>query len=560
MDITLTKMREERLQKLFADCQQQVLGQIIGPFGLSTAMFKDVDRNGGNVTTLHNFSRDDSDHVASDSDRLLHAQSRKAYNLEVRNEYEVDTDEKASVAGGKTWETKRSERIALGQDEYTGRSVSADGKVEMHDGRVVVVELDHVVSISEVHNDPKMHLGLGKIVENRSTGASEVDVSRIREAINHNDNLALTNKPANASKYDHDLDEWSKRERKDGSTNAEKFGLNDELVDEKYRKAREHIQSTADNGLFKKQAAELLQTGGKQAALMGLRQSLGLLLTELVNGLFNEFKVLINAGVEAGKTLFEEIRERLQRVIASVVRKIPDAASQAIQGGVSGFMSNLITFLINNFLSTAKRFVTIIREGLLGLVKAFKMIIFPPKGMTSSEALQEGLKVLTAVVVTSVGFLLQESVATFLKTVPFLLPIADIVSGVLVGIMTGLLSAFLAYQLDNVFARYRYAYDEKLLDAIATDAKLTEKMAGDLVEASEASLSSIAKYTESIKSYERTGELLGAAGRASQAVVTSLAQAVESAKTQVAETKGMISYLDETNALLDNFFDKKATE
>jgi len=42
--------------------------------------------------------------------------------------------------------------------------------------------------------------------------------------------------------------------------------------------------------------------------------------------------------------------------------------------------------------------------------------------------------------------------------------------------------------------------------------------------------------------------------------VTSLAQAVESAKTQVAETKGMISYLDETNALLDNFFDKKATE
>ncbi|WP_329030725.1 hypothetical protein PCP11_31255 (plasmid) [Pseudomonas aeruginosa] len=54
-------------------------------------------------------------------------------------------------------------------------------------------------------------------------------------------------------------------------------------------------------------------------------------------------------------------------------------------------MSNLITFLINNFLSTAKRFVTIIREGLLGLVKAFKMIMFPPKGITSSEVLQEGL-------------------------------------------------------------------------------------------------------------------------------------------------------------------------
>ena len=42
-------------------------------------------------------------------------------------------------------------------------------------------------------------------------------------------------------------------------------------------------------------------------------------------------------------------------------------------------MSNLLTFLINNFLSTAKRFVTVIREGIIGLFRAFKMIFFPPK-------------------------------------------------------------------------------------------------------------------------------------------------------------------------------------
>lgn len=558
MEKTLTELREERLQKLFADCQQQVLGQIIGPFGLSMAMFE--DKNGGNVTTLRNFSRDDDAYVATESDKALHAHSKIEYDEDVRSLYEIDTQKKADTAGGKTWEKKRDEKIKQGVDEYTGAVVSSDGKVTLKSGEVVNAELDHVVSIGETHRTAKNHLALGKVVVDPATGERVVDTSRIREMVNHDDNLALTNKPANGSKKARDLKEWAGKERADGTTNAEEFGLDDKLVDEAYSKARAHVESTANNALLKKQATELLQTGGKQAALMGLRQSLGLLLTELVNGLFNEFKVLIKAGVEAGKTLFEEIKERLQRVIASMVKKIPAAASQAIQGGVSGFMSNLITFVINNFLSTAKRFVTIIREGLLGLVKAFKMIMFPPKGMTSSEALQEGLKVLTAVVVTSVGFLLQESVATFLKTLPFLIPVADAVSGVLIGIMTGLLSAFLAYQLDNVFARYRYAYDEKLLDAIATDAKLTEIMAGDLVEASETSLSSIAKYTESIKSYEKTGELLGAAGRASQAVVSSLAQAMESAKTQVAETKEMISYLDETNALLDDFFSKKATE
>ncbi|MGC3590375.1 hypothetical protein ACPTHL_29890 [Pseudomonas aeruginosa] len=555
MEKTLTELREERLQKLFADCQQQVLGQIIGPFGLSMAMFE--DKNGGNVTTLHNFSRDDDAYVATESDKALHAHSKIEYDEDVRSLYEIDTKKKADTTGGKTWEKKRDEKIKQGVDEYTGAVVSSDGKITLKSGEVVNAELDHVVSIGETHRSAKNHLALGKVVTDPATGEQVVDTSRIREMVNHDDNLALTNKPANGSKKAHDLKEWAGKERADGTTNAEEFGLDDRLVDEAYSKARAHVESTANNALLKKQTTELLQTGAKQAALMGLRQSLGLLLTELVNGLFNEFKVLIKAGVEAGKTLFEEIKERLQRVIASVVKKIPAAASQAFQGGVSGFMSNLITFLINNFLSTAKRFVTIIREGLLGLVKAFKMIMFPPKGMTSSEALQEGLKVLTAVVVTSVGFLLQESVATFLKTLPFLIPVADAVSGVLIGIMTGLLSAFLAYQLDNLFERYRYAYDEKLLDAIATDAKLSDRFASDMVSHAEASLAAIAMYAESIKSYQRTGEMFAAAGMASQATVFSLYHVVSSAEAQVEETKEMISYLDETEAMLDDFFNKR---
>ncbi|HBP0017721.1 TPA: hypothetical protein L5G44_003999 [Pseudomonas aeruginosa] len=555
MEKTLTELREERLQKLFADCQQQVLGQIIGPFGLSMAMFE--DKNGGNVTTLHNFSRDDDAYVATESDKALHAHSKIEYDEDVRSLYEIDTKKKADTTGGKTWEKKRDEKIKQGVDEYTGAVVSSDGKITLKSGEVVNAELDHVVSIGETHRSAKNHLALGKVVTDPATGEQVVDTSRIREMVNHDDNLALTNKPANGSKKAHDLKEWAGKERADGTTNAEEFGLDDRLVDEAYSKARAHVESTANNALLKKQTTELLQIGAKQAALMGLRQSLGLLLTELVNGLFNEFKVLIKAGVEAGKTLFEEIKERLQRVIASVVKKIPAAASQAFQGGVSGFMSNLITFLINNFLSTAKRFVTIIREGLLGLVKAFKMIMFPPKGMTSSEALQEGLKVLTAVVVTSVGFLLQESVATFLKTLPFLIPVADAVSGVLIGIMTGLLSAFLAYQLDNLFERYRYAYDEKLLDAIATDAKLSDRFASDMVSHAEASLAAIAMYAESIKSYQRTGETFAAAGMASQATVFSLYHVVSSAEAQVEETKEMISYLDETEAMLDDFFNKR---
>jgi hypothetical protein len=120
MEPTLTTMtREQRLQKLFDDCQQQVLSQVIGTFGLSTAMFKDVDRNGGNVTTLHNFAREDDDYVATDSDKKLHEHSRKKYDKQVRAEYEIKTQENADTAGGKTWNDKRDERIAQSRDEYT---------------------------------------------------------------------------------------------------------------------------------------------------------------------------------------------------------------------------------------------------------------------------------------------------------------------------------------------------------------------------------------------------------------------------------------------------------
>ncbi len=535
MERTLVEMREERLQKLFSDCQQQVISQIIGPFGLSVAMFE--DRNGGNVTTVHNFEREPdtgggSNSYVADKDQASYSKSREEYSANKKNlgSIPASTIEKVETA-------------SAGIDGYTNKELAPNtSKTD----RQYDADIDHVNSKKSIWKNKAAHLAF----------ESGNDLERMKEVVHSEENLVVTDKSVNRSKGADSLEEFAQTTN-DGVTNTDRFELDPESCATAQKRADQHLNSSINNDLLRKQGMELLQTGGKQAALMGLRQSLGLLLTELVNGLFNEFKVLNKAGIEAGKTLFEEIKERLQRVIASVVKKIPAAASQAFQGGVSGFMSNLITFLINNLLSTAKRFVTIIREGLLGLVKAFKMIMFPPKGMTSSEALQEGLKVLTAVVVTSVGFLLQGSVATFLKTLPFLIPVADVVSGVLIGIMTGLLSAFLAYQLDNLFERYRYAYDEKLLDAIAADAKLSEKLAIDMVSQAEASLAAIALYAESIKSYQRTGETLAAAGMASQATAFSLDHAVSSAEAQVEETKEMISYLDETEAMLDDFLNKR---
>lgn len=550
MHIKTTKeRREERLQKLFADCQQQVIGQIIGPFGLSTAMF--ADKNGGNVTTLHNFKRNDDAFLATNEDRHLHAHSREAYSGDVRKQYEIETGAKAAAADGKTWEQKRSAKIADGKDDYTGKPVTAEGTISMENG-VVGAELDHVVSIGEVHRDPRVHLGMGKVVTD-GDGKAGVDVGRIRAAVNADENLALTNQPLNGSKSDDDLQVWAAKIRKNGSTNAEKFEVDDALVKEKYEKAKQHIDDTANRALFEKQATELLQTGGKQALHMGLRQALGILLTELVNGVFNEFKLLIKHGVEQGKTLFEEIRARLAKVIAAVVKKVPDAIGQLFEGGVSGFMSNLLTFVLNSFFSTAKRFVTVIREGLIGLFRAFKMIFFPPKHMEADQALQEGLKILTTVLVTSIGLLLTETVSIFMATLPFLKPVADVIAPVLIGILTGLLSAFLAYQIDTLFDRYRHSLDEKFIDELMADAKRRDDFSNELVTLSEQSLSNIDNYTKSVSMYQSIGVSLGAAGRAASATEASLAQTIAETDAQIIRSLAMVDFINDSQVGIEDF-------
>ncbi|MEW3673844.1 hypothetical protein QOZ77_32040, partial [Pseudomonas aeruginosa] len=94
------------------------------------------------------------------------------------------------TTGGKTWEKNRDEKIKQGVDEYTGAVVSSDGKITLKSGEVVNAELDHVVSIGETHRSAKNHLALGKVVTDPATGEQVVDTSRIREMVNHDDNLA----------------------------------------------------------------------------------------------------------------------------------------------------------------------------------------------------------------------------------------------------------------------------------------------------------------------------------------------------------------------------------
>lgn len=551
--MTATELRQLRLDRLYQECRKQVFAQMIGPFGLNPMMFE--DRNGGNVTTLHNFERDDDSFVATQGDKALHAHSKAEYD---RSEYTLDTKAKAQAAGhgDSDWNSKREAHLDRGMDEYTGKTFqrAADGSTTQG-GVPVAMELDHVISISEFHGTAKNHLALGNVAI--VDGKPVMDTSAMAGVVNDEANLSLTNKSLNASKGGRPVDEWVDAKIAKAEATGKPLDFDPQAVQSSYERARDAINAKVDTALLKKQATELASTGLDQAKQMGIRQSLGVLLTELVNSLFVEFKALIRKGIKLSRELLDELRQRLMTVATNVAKKVPEAFTALFEGGISGFVSNLLTFLLNNVLSTGKRFVTAIREGLLGLFKAFKMIAFPPRHMSDEAALQAGLKILSTVVMTTLGILIGEGVASFLATIPVLAPVAGVVAPVLVGILTGLLAALMAYQIDAVFELRRHDAQGQSIEAMLADAKGREQLADQLAEQTTLTLRSYELNLQSLQLYQAVGQHYDAAARDGAATLASLHEGNARASEHVARSDQGLLRLQEGHDVLDNFLNRQ---
>ena len=67
----------------------------------------------------------------------------------------------------------------------------------------------------------------------------EVEVGAIKKIVNDDNNLALTNKPLNASKWSHDLKEWEDKPKSggNGESNADYFDVDTERSEAKDRKS-----------------------------------------------------------------------------------------------------------------------------------------------------------------------------------------------------------------------------------------------------------------------------------------------------------------------------------
>ena len=466
-EIDMRSYSEQRIDQLIDECTKTALQQIIGPFGLSTAMFN--DRDGGAVDTIHNAKQG------------IMTDELKA-DYENRGEYDSDAAHDGSSAY-----SKRKKELNDQKNEGTLKNAYSNTVFDADD----VTALDHVMAAKEIHDD-------------RARVLAELDTA---DLANIEENLQMTGFSLNSAMGEKSMEKFiqyieeTKDERrtriaelegKETLTEKESNELNKlqqqedfdpeiaRKLDKQARKAIEKAESKAYYKFIKKDkngkihlskfAKNQLTASGKEAARNAIRAALGELLVVLVNQTFLEVKAFIKERKQAAENIFVEIQNRLKRVVARVLAKLKqwkENLKNIAEGFISGFCSSLVTTLINVFATTAKRFVRAIREGIYSLIKAFKILFFRPAEMTEEEAMKTVIKLISGVAVTTLGIAAETAINTFIQSVPLVGQFASIITPAVMGILTGIAVALISYYVDMAFhfAKMREETFKELLNA-----------------------------------------------------------------------------------------------
>jgi len=425
-----------KFDKLISDCKREVIVPIVSTFGIGRYFTSVYDKTGGNVNTIHNVREG------------VYATEKEKNDYKSREEYDTNKyhkHDKYIEVNKNNSDLKKDGKL---KDYMTGDKINPNDKSD----------LDHVVSAKEIHDDPGRILAgidgadLANTDDNLKTTNSTINRSKKADTMDDflerkNKNLQemadLKSKPNLTEKEENRLKKLVKLEKIDDNKAKEVDGKSRDSMNKKINK--EYYQS-------EKFAKETLSTGATEGAKMGMQQAMGLVIVEFFTALFDEILDIYNEGFSNGfdnDSFFTILKERLKRIADKLMAKWKDVAIAFKDGAISGFISNLLTTAINMFATTAKRMVRIIREGMFSLYRAIKMLLFPPEGMSSEDAMHEAKKLMASGVIISLGVLAEEVIDTMIKTTVALEPFADIITTVFVGAATGLAVTMTVYYIDK---------------------------------------------------------------------------------------------------------------
>lgn len=403
----------EHEQALLTECRDAVLDAMIKPFGLAKYLFNDKD--GGNVTTIHNAKQG------------VYARENEKYSPEMRREH---YNYKSSADN---YRNQRENLKNVFTDEYTGKIILRPD-----------ANVDHIVPIQRFH----------------SKGGYMLNQDQKQAFARDQRNYAITEQSLNKSKGAIDFGKFLSEQSNGRSVdNKDFFNIDNRRAKPKHKKAKEavneHLPTTKQKATY--YTKNIAKTGFKEATNMGKQQAIGFILREVVVALFDEVKDVKSYGFkkeDQDNSFFQTLNERLTRVSKKVLSQWKEVIESFKDGALSGFLSNMVTTLINLFIKTGKRAVRMIREGIYSFFKALKLLIHPPKEMKLPQAAHEASKLFASGITVTAGIALEEVVDQFIgkwtNFIPVLNTVSSTLSTVIVSVITGLATVLLVHLLDKM--------------------------------------------------------------------------------------------------------------
>lgn len=436
VDVRLSELDKALTQKtrddLFNELKSTLARDIAGKFGVGKLVGA-LDKKGGNVDTIHNARNGIYATNKAESAYI----NRGEYHSTDYHNHSAFRAEKTRVSTERTF------------DSYMGRPFRAQDRPE----------LDHTVSAREIHDDP------GRVL----AGLDGPDLA------NRKINLNLTQRSINRVKRQKsvsELSQWLDQEADKHTAQIIELSQKRELTPTEAAKlqnrkdlqeidvermhaadkaARADINKTINRRYYgsRRFTNDLLWTSATEAGKLGFQQAFGMMLAEFFVASVEEVQDWYSCGKET-KSVIRELWMRLNRVAKRVTQKWQSALSAFGQGFISGFLSGLVTTLINTLATTGKRAARMLREGCFSLLSACNLLFVKPNKLPINERLHEVTKVLVAGGIVVAGVLLEEFIDTQLRLLPFLLPVAEIATTVIVGSITAIATTSTVALLDNL--------------------------------------------------------------------------------------------------------------
>lgn len=439
-------------KSLIEEYEQVVIKSLFTTFALDWMLI--TDRRGGDVDTLH---------TVRDPSVTDYVDVRNQQDYEQRGEY--NSHEYHHHESYITKNRSNSEKLKMGElfDTYTGDKITEKGSYD----------LDHTISAKEIHDDAARVLAgmngpdLANVDTNLNATSYGVNRSKQAKSVMEYAQEITENRRSIEEKIpqlyfeiealeqqslltDKDREVLKKKrnelKRKEGQLKAIDQGemrKKDKIARIEYERELQRYYRS------KKFLTDVGITCAKNASKMGLRQSLGLVLTEIWFVVKAEAPVLIKQykrDDDFGK-LLENIANLLKRAYETVVENYKKIIVGFKDGALASVLSTVMTTIINIFATTAKNVVKIIRETWASLVEAFRILYFNPEKLPFGSLILTVTKIISSGVAVVTGVLVKEYLE---KHGIFAIPLIGENLATFIQIMvTGVLGASFVYFLDN---------------------------------------------------------------------------------------------------------------